>query len=100
VSAQLEVTHTPVGDDNEHEGSSDEVRELPETALKQVLVDALNYTLDQMLTDKRKLSFANTFKQLLTRPLPDVLTKFALDLINIELKAASVNLMQCGQAYI
>jgi hypothetical protein len=100
VLARLEVTHTPVSDDNKHEGSSNEVWELPETTLKQVLVDALEYTLDQTLTDKRKLSFAKTSKQLITRPSPDALTKFTLDLINVELKAASMNLVQCGQAYI
>jgi hypothetical protein len=94
--AWLEVTHIPVGDDNEHDGSSDEVRKLRKTALKQVLVGALIYTLDQTLADKIKLSFVKTFTQLLTRPSLDALTKFALDLINVEIKVASINLVQCG----
>jgi len=74
VLARLEVTHIPVDDDNEHEGSSDEVRELRETVLKQVLVGALDYTLDQTFTDKIKLSFVKTFTQLLTRPSLNALT--------------------------
>ena len=98
--ARLEVTHRPVVDDNEHEGFSDEVRESPETALKQVLVGALDYTLDPTFTNKTKLLFTKAFKQLLTRPSPNALTKFALDLVNVELKAASVNLVQYGQTHM
>jgi hypothetical protein len=100
VLARLGVTHRPVGNDNEHEGSSNEVRELPETALKHVFVDALNYSLDPTLTNKSKLLFTETFKQLFTRPSPNALTKFALDLVNNEFKAAFVTLVQRGQVYM
>lgn len=61
---------------------------------------ALHHNVDPTLTNKRKLLFTETFKQLLTRPSPNALTKFALDLINIQLKAAFVKLMQCGQAHM
>ena len=99
--ARLGVTRRPVvGDNNEHEGPSNEVRKLVEKALQQVLVGALHHNVDPTLTNKRKLLFTETFKQLLTRPSPNALTKFALDLINVELKAASANLVQCGHAYM
>lgn len=55
--ARLEVTHKPVVDDNEHEGSSDEIQELSETALKQVLVGALDYVLDPTLTNKKTIIY-------------------------------------------
>jgi hypothetical protein len=100
VLARLGVTHRPVGNDNEHEGPSDKTRELPETALTQVLTDALNFSLDPMLPIKRRLLFTETFAQFLTRPSPNALTQFALDLVNAEFKVTSENLVQCGQEYM
>ena len=100
VLARLGSTHRLVGDDNEHEGISNKAQELAETALKRVFVDAVDYLQDPTLANSRKLLFTETFKQLITRPLPNALTKFALDLINVELKSTSVDLVQCGQAYM
>lgn len=89
------------GCDNEHEGDSDnEAHELAELALEQVFVDAQNHDRDRRFTIARKLLFTKTFKQLITRPSPNALTKFALDLINDEFKSTSVNLAQCGQAFM
>ena len=89
------------GCDNEQEGDSDnKAQKLVESALKQVFVDALNHDRDLRFTIARKFLFTKTFKQLITRPSPNALTKLALDLVNNECKCTYLNLAQCGQAFM